>query len=109
MEWVGYCTKELTVFNWVFHSAWSQSTAAAMPAPTINPQTGQPDYSAAWAEYYRRQGMHEYADMILRQAQAGGQAATQGVAQNTAQAAAAYSSTPVKHSNPFVDGIYLWF
>lgn len=40
-----------------------------MPAPTLNPHTGQPDYSAAWIEYYRRQGMHEYADMIARQAQ----------------------------------------
>lgn len=40
-----------------------------MPAPTLNPHTGQPDYSAAWIEYYRRQGMHEYADMIQRQAQ----------------------------------------
>lgn len=44
-------------------------SATGMPAPTFNPYTGQPDYSAAWAEYYRRQGMHEYADAILRQAQ----------------------------------------
>lgn len=51
-----------------------------MPAPTLNPHTGQPDYSAAWIEYYRRQGMHEYADMIARQAQQQYQAPYQGAA-----------------------------
>lgn len=33
-------------------------------APIINPTTGQPDYSAQWAEYYRTMGMHEQANMI---------------------------------------------
>ena len=38
----------------------------------INPQTGQLDYSAAWAEYYRQQGMHYHAQAILQQAGQGG-------------------------------------
>ena len=41
--------------------------------PAINPATGQLDYSAAWAEYYRQQGMHYQAQAILAQAQGGGQ------------------------------------
>lgn len=35
--------------------------------PAINPQTGQPDYSAQWAEYYRTMGMHEQAALIEQQ------------------------------------------
>jgi far upstream element-binding protein len=44
-------------------------------APSINPQTGQPDYSAQWVEYYRSMNMHEQANVIeaqMKQA-AGGQ------------------------------------
>ncbi|ESO06280.1 hypothetical protein HELRODRAFT_188314 [Helobdella robusta] len=42
-------------------------TRAALPSPGgINPQTGQPDYSLQWADYYRQQGMHEQAQAILQ-------------------------------------------
>lgn len=34
----------------------------------VNPQTGQPDYSLQWAEYYRSLGMHREAEMIEQQA-----------------------------------------
>ncbi|XP_059142520.1 far upstream element-binding protein 1-like isoform X4 [Physella acuta] len=44
---------------------------------TINPQTGQPDYSQAWIEYYRSQGMIHEAQMVLQQV-AANQAAAQG-------------------------------
>merc|ERR1719323_1998683 len=32
--------------------------------PAINPATGQPDYSAQWADYYRSLGMTKEAEMI---------------------------------------------
>ncbi|XP_043276913.1 far upstream element-binding protein 1 isoform X2 [Venturia canescens] len=41
---------------------------ASQAAVQVNPQTGQPDYSAQWAEYYRSLGMHREADMIEQQA-----------------------------------------
>jgi far upstream element-binding protein len=60
----------------------SQSTAA----PSINPQTGQPDYSAQWAEYYRTMGMHEQANLIDQQLKQN--AAAAAAAQNAQSAAA---------------------
>ncbi|GFS26239.1 far upstream element-binding protein 1 [Elysia marginata] len=52
-----------------------QQTSYAQPAQpselrvnhTINPQTGQPDYSQAWIEYYKSQGMIHEAQMVLQQ------------------------------------------
>lgn len=49
-------------------------TGNANQAPVqVNPQTGQPDYSAQWAEYYRSLGRHREADMIEQQAKQGKQ------------------------------------
>ncbi|XP_015433455.1 PREDICTED: far upstream element-binding protein 1 isoform X1 [Dufourea novaeangliae] len=59
------------------YQAWpnqpqTADTNAANQAPVqVNPQTGQPDYSAQWAEYYRSLGMHREADMIEQQAKQG--------------------------------------
>lgn len=46
----------------------------------INPQTGQLDYSQAWIEYYRSQGMFHEANMVMQQvqSQAAAAAAAQG-------------------------------
>ncbi|GFN90241.1 far upstream element-binding protein 3 [Plakobranchus ocellatus] len=59
-----------------------QQTSYAQPSElrvnhTINPQTGQPDYSQAWIEYYKSQGMIHEAQMVLQQV-AQNQAAAQG-------------------------------
>ncbi|XP_054004511.1 far upstream element-binding protein 3 isoform X2 [Hylaeus anthracinus] len=59
------------------YQAWPnqpQTTDTSNQAPVqVNPQTGQPDYSAQWAEYYRSLGMHREADMIEQQAKQGKQ------------------------------------
>jgi len=34
--------------------------------PLINPETGRPDYSLQWIEYYRALGLHEQADAITQ-------------------------------------------
>lgn len=62
----------------------------------VNPQTGQPDYSAQWAEYYRSLGMHREADMIEQQAKQGKQDHNQqgGNSQNQSNPATTGSAGP---------------
>ncbi|XP_075233799.1 P-element somatic inhibitor isoform X2 [Lycorma delicatula] len=65
-----------------------QMFAAQNSQIQVNPQTGQPDYSAQWAEYYRSVGMHREADLIEQQAKANkGMVATPGAVQPAAQGA----------------------
>lgn len=60
-----------------YYGQTAAATAAAQPAagaaaasqPSVNPQTGQADYSQAWIEYYRSLGMHEQAEAIMKQIQ----------------------------------------
>lgn len=88
-----------------FQQPGAQPQAAqTSAAPTVNPQTGQPDYSAQWAEYYRSMGMHEQAAIIENQLKqnAAAAAAAAAVAQPAAQSArptqptyAGYGAQPV--------------
>lgn len=82
------------------------ATAPSAAAPSINPQTGQPDYSAEWAAYYRSLGLHDQAALIEQQARANqaAAAATQNVqtAATAQQFAAGYgqqqTNTPYNYS-----------
>lgn len=78
--------------------------ATAQPVQ-INPQTGQPDYSAQWAEYYRSLGMHREAELIEQQSKqakadpAQQQAATAVAAVATPGAAATAQATQQPQPN----------
>ncbi|XP_076276173.1 P-element somatic inhibitor isoform X2 [Lasioglossum baleicum] len=86
------------------YQAWpnqpqTADTNSANQAPVqVNPQTGQPDYSAQWAEYYRSLGMHREADMIEQQAKQGKPEHNQpsGNAPNQANASAAGNAGPTQ-------------
>ncbi|CAF0912667.1 unnamed protein product [Rotaria sp. Silwood1] len=51
-------------------STLNTSSTNNSTATTINPVTGQPDYSQQWIEYYRSIGQNEMADEIARQMKA---------------------------------------
>lgn len=86
------------------YQAWpsqpqTTDTNAASQAPVqVNPQTGQPDYSAQWAEYYRSLGMHREADMIEQQAKQGKQDHNQpsGNTQNQTNASTTNAAGPAQ-------------
>ncbi|MCP9265117.1 Far upstream element-binding protein 1 [Dirofilaria immitis] len=83
--------------------------AQTSAAPAVNPQTGQPDYSAQWAEYYRSMGMHEQAAVIenqLKQNAAAAAAAQQPAAQARPQQPGygAYGAQPITAQNQFSYG-----
>lgn len=62
----------------------SSTQQASAVQPTVNPSTGQADYSQAWVEYYRSLGMYEQAEAILKQnAAATGTAQTNGTTATT--------------------------
>ncbi|WKY14413.1 hypothetical protein Q1695_000174 [Nippostrongylus brasiliensis] len=67
----------------------SQTSSTTSTGPTINPQTGQPDYSAQWAEYYRSMGLHDQAALIEAQ-----------MKQNQRNAAAASANPPPPGTTP---------
>lgn len=74
-------------------AAPQQATAvatASSSAPSINPQTGQPDYSSQWAQYYRSLGLHEQAALIEQQARA-----------NQTQSGVGQSAQPVASQQAF--------
>ncbi len=67
--WAAYYQQYYGQVGGAAQSDSNSQGAASAAQPTINPQTGQPDYSQAWVQYYRSLGMHEQADAILRQTQ----------------------------------------
>ncbi|VDO52773.1 unnamed protein product [Brugia timori] len=93
------CSKYLKILRCAFHY--------------IHYFSGQPDYSAQWAEYYRSMGMHEQAAVIenqLKQNAAAAAAAAAAAQQPAAQARpqqpgyGAYGAQPITAQNQFSYG-----
>ncbi|XP_008552793.1 far upstream element-binding protein 3 isoform X1 [Microplitis demolitor] len=90
--------------TWPTQAQPTDASATAQPVQ-INPQTGQPDYSAQWAEYYRSLGMHREAELIEQQSKqakadpAQQQAATAVAAVATPGAAATAQATQQPQPN----------
>lgn len=76
-------------------AAATPGSAAAVQA-TINPSTGQADYSQAWVEYYRSLGMHDQAEAILAQSRTG--------QTNGSSSTSSSSSTPSAQSSTSAQG-----
>lgn len=63
----GYTPQGWYPQQWGASAPGNDNPAQPNPSISMNPQTGQPDYSLQWAEYYRTLGMHREAEMIEQQ------------------------------------------
>uniref|UniRef100_A0A0N5AUC1 KH domain-containing protein n=1 Tax=Syphacia muris TaxID=451379 RepID=A0A0N5AUC1_9BILA len=65
--WQQYYTQQYNypqeTYDSYFQSAGLQTHVQTVP-PSLNLQTGQPDYTAQWIEYYKSIGMHDEASII---------------------------------------------
>lgn len=102
--WRSYFARQATGSGWPVQAEQSHgagtSTNAQSPqrdlrgyitSPTINPYTGEPDYTAQWAEYYRAIGLHVQASVIEARLREG---------RNTTTAASAYAPSPPADPTP---------
>lgn len=57
--------------QWGYGQGWEQNQQQQQQTSvSVNPTTGQPDYSQQWIEYYKSLGMHREAEMIEQQLKA---------------------------------------
>ena len=62
----------------------------------FNKLDGQIDFSAAWAEYYRKQGLHAQAQQVLNQAQQNQTTGQGQIASNSGQPQQAGQQAPIQ-------------